>query len=321
MARIDEFLKRAIPIHQKKTSAHLGDRLKYVGASDIAGCSRKAVLGKLSAVEHTIRQMLVFDRGHAAQSMFRGYFQAGGASFEEEVEIAHPRYDIMCHIDFLFRGKTRLHVVEMKSTDGIPDEPYGSWVDQLHVQMGLLRLQEGPEIEIGGSILAVDLNKGVYKEFNSYAPHPEIFAFLVERGRHIISAMRGECEPKTAPSILCGFCAFRRGCPAHVALEIPDEVTDRVAEYERLDRQKKDLEKRLDPMRNELITFFGGSFQGVTEDGIAVATTTIAASETVDAKKLKKDFPDLFKACSKPKAGYTKLEIKKLPPAPLAIAA
>ncbi len=74
-------------------------------------------------------------------------------------------------------------------------------------------------------------------------------------------------------------------------------------------------------MKNELVTFFGGSFQGVTEDGIAVATTTIAASETVDAKKLKKDFPELFKACSKPKAGYTKLEIKKLPPAPLAIAA
>jgi len=77
----------------------------------------------------------------------------------------------------------------------------------------------------------------------------------------------------------------------------------------------------MDPMKNELITFFGGSFQGITEDGIAVATTTVSASETVDAKKLKKDHPDVFKACSKPKAGYTKLEIKKLPPAPLAKAA
>ena len=105
MARIDEFLKRAIPAHQKKASAHLGDRTKYAGASDIAGCSRKAVLGKLSPVEHTIKQLLVFDRGHAAQAMFRDYFLAGGANFEEEVEIAHPLYDIICHIDFLFRGK------------------------------------------------------------------------------------------------------------------------------------------------------------------------------------------------------------------------
>ena len=321
MARIDEFLTRAIPTHQKKASAHLGDRTTYAGASDIAGCSRKAVLGKLSPAEHTIKQMLIFDRGHAAQAMFRDYFLAGGANFEEEVEIAHPLYDIICHIDFLFRGKKRLHVVEMKSTDGIPDEPYGSWVDQLHVQMGLLRLQEGSEIEIGGSILAVDLNKGVYKEFNSYVPHPAVFAPLVEKGKHILSALRGECKPKTCPSILCGFCSYRTGCPAHVALEIPEEVTDRVAEYERLDRQKKDLEKRLDPMKTELIEFFGGSFQGVTEDGIAVATTQVAASEYADSKKVKKEHPFVFEACKKTKAAYTKLEVKRLPPAQLAKAA
>ncbi len=321
MARIDEFLKRAIPAHQKKASAHLGDRTTYAGASDIAGCPRKAVLGKHSSVEHTIKQMLVFDRGHAAQAMFRDYFLAGGATFEEEVEIAHPHHDIICHIDFLFRGKQRLHVVEMKSTDGIPDEPYGSWVDQLHVQMGLLRLLEGPEIEIGGSILAVDLNKGAYKEFNSYVPHPEVFAPLVDRGIHILSAMRGECEPNPCPSILCGFCSFRTGCPAHVSLEIPEEVTGRVIAYEGLDRQKKDLEKRMEPLKNELITFFGGSFQGVTEDGIAVATTSVAASDYVDSKKVKKDHPLVYQACKKVKAGYTKLEIKQLPPAPLAKAA
>jgi hypothetical protein len=253
--------------------------------------------------------------------MFRDYFLAGGATFEEEVEIAHPIYDIICHIDFLFRGKQRLHVVEMKSTDGIPDEPYGSWVDQLHVQMGLLRLLEGPEIEINGSILAVDLNKGVYKEFNSYFPHPEVFAPLIERGKHILSAMRGECEPKPCPSLLCGFCSWRTGCPAHIALEIPEEVTDRVVTYEGLDRQKKDLEKRMEPLKNELLAFFGGSFQGITEDGIAVTTTSIAASDYVDSKKVKKDHPLVYQACKKEKVGYTKLEIKKLPPAPLAKAA
>ena len=71
MARIDDFLKKAIPVHQQQTSAHLGDRTTYVGASDIAGCPRKAVLGKLLPVAHTIKQLLVFDRGHAAQAIFR----------------------------------------------------------------------------------------------------------------------------------------------------------------------------------------------------------------------------------------------------------
>jgi hypothetical protein len=321
MARIDDFLKKAIPVHQQQTSAHLGDRTTYVGASDIAGCPRKAVLGKLLPVAHTIKQLLVFDRGHAAQAIFRDYFRAGGASFEEEVEIAHPDYAIKCHIDFLFRGKQRLHVVEMKSTDGIPDEPYGSWVDQLHVQMGLLRLQVGPDRDIGGSILAVDLNKGVYREFNSHVPHPEVFTPLIERGQHILSALRGECEPNPCPSLLCGYCSYRTGCPAHRALEIPEEVTERVAAYERLDRQKKDLEKQLEPLKSELLEFFGGVFHGITADGIAVATTTVAASEYLDAKKIKKEYPFVYQSCKKEKAGYTKLEIKQLPPAALLKAA
>jgi hypothetical protein len=123
------------------------------------------------------------------------------------------------------------------------------------------------------------------------------------------------------PGVLCGFCSYRGGCPAHKDQEVPREITDRVAEYECLDRRKKDLEKSLDPMKKELIAFFGKRFQGVTEDGIAVATTTIAPGETVDSATLKADFPDVFKNCSRPKAGYTKLEIRKLPPAPLAKAA
>ncbi|NVN93601.1 MAG: hypothetical protein HXX11_23800 [Desulfuromonadales bacterium] len=110
-------------------------------------------------------------------------------------------------------------------------------------------------------------------------------------------------------------------CPAHRDQEIPLEVTERVAEYECLDRRKKDLEKTLDPLKKELIAFFGKRFQGVTEDGIAVTTTTIAAGENVDASMLKADFPDVYKNCSRPKAGYTKLEVRKLPVQPLAKAA
>ena len=321
MARIDEFLKKAIPAHQKQASAHLGDRTLYVGASDIAGCPRKAVLGKLSPAAYSLKQLLIFDRGHAAQAIFRDYFLAGGATFEEEVEIIHPDYDIKCHIDFLFRGKQRLHVVEMKSTDGIPDEPYGSWVDQLHVQMGLLRLQAGPDMEIGGSILVVDLNKGLYREFNSHVPHPEVFAPLVERGKQILSALRGECDPHPSPSLLCGFCPYRQGCPAHSDQAIPAEVTRQVTTYERLDREKKQLEKQLEPLKGELLEYFGGSFHGVTEDGIAVATTTVAPSDSLDTKLVKKEYPAVYQACRKEKAGYTKLEIRQLPPAPLPKAA
>lgn len=318
MSKLAAFLGRAIPAHQQKQSSHLGDRTLYVGASDIAGCPRKAALGKQNPSPHDIKTLLRFSRGHAAQAMYADFFRTGGALFEEEVEVRHPAIpEIRCHIDFLFyanRQTKRLHIVEMKSTDGIPDEPYASWVDQLHVQMGLLQLTLDPEVEIGGSILVVDLNAGTYREFNSYTPNRLVFDQLVEKGKHILAAARGECAPRTEPGILCGYCPFRTGCPSHaVALDLPREILDAGRKYLELNEQKKALETRLDVLKNDILTFADGTFKGAS-DGILINVTSVAESVMIDSCKLKRKYPDIYHQVTKPKAGFVKLEIKPFIP-------
>lgn len=318
MSKLAAFLGRAIPTHQQKQSSHLGDRALYVGASDIAGCPRKAALGKQNPTGHDIKTLLRFSRGHAAQAMYADFFRTGGALFEEEVEVRHPAIpEIRCHIDFLFyanRQTKRLHIVEMKSTDGIPDEPYASWVDQLHVQMGLLQLTLDPAVEIGGSILVVDLNAGSYHEFNSYTPNRLVFDQLVEKGKHILAAARGECAPRTEPGILCGYCPFRTGCPSHaVALDLPREILDTGRKYLELNEQKKALENRLDVLKNDILTFADGTFKGAS-DGILINVTSVADSTTIDSYKLKRNYPDIYDQVTKPKSGYVKLEIKPFTP-------
>jgi hypothetical protein len=290
----------------------------YVGASDIAGCPRKAALGKRSPVGHDIRTLLRFARGHAAQAMYADFFRTGGALFEEEVEVKHPHFpEIRCHVDFLFYGNRqtrRLHIVEMKSTDGIPDEPYASWVDQLHVQMGLLQLVLDPEVEIGGSILAVDLNAGTYREFNSYSPNRLVFDQLMEKGQHILAATRGQCAPRTEPGILCGYCPFRPGCPSHaVGVELPAEILKAGRTYLELNDQKKALETRLDVLKNDILTFADGLFKGAS-DGLLINVTPVAGSVTVDSARLRRDYPDIYEKVMKPKAGFVKLEIRPFTP-------
>lgn len=318
MSKLAAFLGRAIPTHQQKQSSHLGDRTVYVGASDIAGCPRKAALGKQTPSDYDIKTLLRFSRGHAAQAMYADFFRTGGALFEEEVEVKHPQFpEIRCHIDFLFyanRQTKRLHVVEMKSTDGIPDEPYASWVDQLHVQMGLLHLTLDPEVEIGGSILVVDLNAGTYREFNNYAPNKLVFNQLMEKGQHILAATRGDCAPKTEPGFLCGYCSFRHGCPAHaIDMDLPPEIHDAGKAYLELNEQKKGIEARLEVLKNEILTFTDGVFKGAS-DGILVTVTSVADSVIVDSKKLKNSYPDIYDQVTKPKSGFLKLEIKPFMP-------
>jgi CRISPR-associated exonuclease Cas4 len=320
MSKLQAFISRAILLLSAENDSRLGDRTLYVGASDIAGCPRKAVLGKLQPKPRTVKELLVLMRGHYAQSLFSNLFKAGGAKFEEELELCHPDEPrVKCHIDFTFMGQNRIHIVEMKSTDGIPDDPYGSWVEQLHVQMGLAKLHYqrlGVQMDITGSILVFDLNKGDFQEFNGFVPNEDIFESLMRRAGRILFALAGEMEAECAPGFLCGdWCPYRTDCPAFAGAEgLPEDVADAAADLASLMRKKKALENEIDVLKLSLLSFTGDcNYKGVA-DGVSLITTLVAAGEAIDLNKLKADYPEAFAACKKTKRGYMKVEAKRLPP-------
>jgi len=339
MSRLVTFNTKALLLLERENTERLDDfsrpRAAMATASEICGCHRKVILKmKLPSIS-TDRELRKKRRGHifeidqAERFTVMGFSEvaprefpnARGPCFTRQLVVEHTEHPLGSHLDFVVRHVDgSLHIIECKTTDGIPPEPYGNWVDQLHIQLGLLKLNY-PSAEIRGSIIAADLSAGEEEEFNSFFPDMTLLDYYVNKGRELVEAKSGSTSPATLPGVLCGFCPYRAGCPAHTDGEFPADVTERVSEYECLDRRKKDLEKTLEPMKKELIAFFGKRFQGVTDEGIAVATTTVPPGETVDANKLKTEFPDMFTACKKPKAGYTKLEVRRLPPAPSAVAA
>jgi len=318
MSKLDVFFGKALAIHSLNNSSHLGDRSQYIGASDIASCPRKVVNSRLHPLPHDTKTLMRFARGHITEDLLAQVFEAGGATFLRQVEACHPIEPIRCHIDFVFFSTRngRLHLVEVKSVDGIPFEPYSQWIDQLHVQLGLFQ-ENNPDSQTGGSILAVDLNAGTWKEFNGFSPNETLYRFLLEKkGKHILSALQGECEPDTEPGLLCGYCAYRSGCPAHAGSQpIPQEILTTADAYERLNWQKDILETGLEVLRNEILAFTGmdKSFRG-QEGEISIATRVSPDTTMVDSKKLKADYPDIYKTCSKAKRGSTKLEVKRIRP-------
>lgn len=325
--RLEQFLAKAIGLYGKGNSAHLGDRSQYIGASDIAGCPRKAVLSRQHPVEHSVTTQLRFAWGHLSQELFARLFTTGGLRFEEEVEIKHPHNPrIRCHIDFLFKGKEgRYHVVEKKATKEIPSEPYQSWVDQLQFQMGMLKRfhPEARNAEIGGSVLAAmplpkeDFRKLVsgVKEFNSYTPNDIVFEHLMKKANHILAAIDGKEEARCEPSLICGVCPHNSSCPSRSfpELEIPQDVIKVAKTYLELNEQRKRIEADLDALKEDLLKYAGKSFSG-SHDGVLIRSFTVKDGTTVDSKKLQKDFPEAFKACSKPKSGGTRLEITAVQP-------
>lgn len=328
MGKLDEFLSKAVNTHAQNNSQHLGDRTEYIGASDIAGCPRKAVMSRLRPKPHSFATLLRFAWGHAAQALFRDIFVAGGMkpgeNFEEEAELSHPDNPrIKCHIDFLFKSNQRLHVVEKKATKHLPNTAYDSWVNQIHVQMGLLKLHPMAQgKQIGGSILATEPlprdseenDQPGYKEYNSFEPDDLVFAHMMKKGEHILACIDGKEKPDVEPGPLCGSCAYSGDCPSRTGDQknIPSEILEAAQEHEQLRKQKNEIEKKLDGLKEIITDFTGRKFSGET-NGTALVVTTVSGREFVDLSVLKNKYPAAFEASKRKSRGWTSITVQLKP--------
>ena len=68
------FEENLAKVMAEDTTSSLGDRSKYIGASDIGGCLRASYLNKIEPKEIDTKQNLVFLRGHLAEGILKKAF-------------------------------------------------------------------------------------------------------------------------------------------------------------------------------------------------------------------------------------------------------
>jgi len=310
------FFETAVAQLNRNKSAELGDRTRYIGSSDVGGCARMVYLQRKHPSEPDFTTMLKFSRGHVAETLIDDIFKAAGINhlYDTQVELRHPVYPLRAHVDFLFYAdfdnKPVLHILELKSVNNIPDEPYPHWIDQITFQLGLLRIQY-PKAKMGGSILAIDLNAGKLHQFNGFEHNDSLCNYLFTRGLHMIDCLDDKEEPKASASHMCSFCSYRSDCPEMnlPKVELPPEIEALANKYVELNEIRHDTDKELQSIRNELLEFTGSSFKGRSDD-IELAVSTVAPSQVVDTKLLKNRYPDIYPEVLKERAGYTKLECR-----------
>ena len=277
----------------------LGDRSTYVGSSDVGGCPRRVVLEKLCPTPLDTPARLRQLRGHVAEELIGRLFTLSGHSFVHQLELIHPEEPFQAHVDFLFTDDPRCaHIVEVKTANGLPEEPYPSWLDQLQWQMGLFQLQH-PERAIYGHLLAVDLNAGKSVNFGPFEPCGEVFAYLQLKGGRIMEAVETGEELEPCPGLLCGQCPHRDDCPAHeVGQELPLEVAALAEQYLTLNEVKSTTEKAMKPLKENLLAFAGERYKGHSPH-CTLSVTKVVPREEAEPR------------AAKPKGPYLKLDIRR----------
>lgn len=149
-----------------ETATQLGDRSQYVGLSDVGKgveCMRSAVAGKLGLgkratelsvmdwyqqgkfeqIYAALKKQLVLQRGHWLESGIANALQANGTNMLCQLEIAtqYKGVPIKAHLDFaLVWGwpQPTVRILELKSTERIPESLYTAYETQLYGQLGFL---------------------------------------------------------------------------------------------------------------------------------------------------------------------------------------
>lgn len=281
------------------SSPQLGDRATYVGSSDIGQCPRKVVLEKLAPTPLDTTSRFRQLRGTVAEMLIEKLFTLSGYSFLSQLELSHPEEPFRAHVDFCFTDDPEtMHFVEVKTANGLPDEPFPSWLDQLQWQLGLFLLQY-PGKKVQGHLLALDLNAGRFKAFGPYEPSKEIFAYLMDKGRIIMEAVATGEELQPSSGLLCGQCPHRDDCPAHdIGMELPLEVAVMAEKYLTLNESKSQSEKAMKPIKENLLAFAGERYKGHSPH-CTVSVAKIIPREEIEAKT------------AKPRASYMKLDVRR----------
>ena len=305
---IREIISTSLPaIAREKGFSDLGDRSRYIGASDVGQCPRKTIMGKLFPQPITIEQQLVFERGHLAENIIHEsllhYCSCGdNQKVSAQVEVCYPNEpNIKAHIDFVLEDNDNgvKTVIEVK-TASMVTTPYDSWVEQTIFQQGLLKLVN-PDFTVEGYVLCLDLKTGNIAEF-PVEYDESVFQNLIERAKYLLSLLENEnLDLENIPqkqSILCGYCAFQADCPAYADKgNIPDELKALIREYSSINIAKKEIDKKLDGLK-EVITSYGPFRANV--DGIK-ASYAVSSMMSLDIKALKANEPELAEMYSSPK--------------------
>ena len=283
-------LARVLDLETKST---LGDRSTYIGASDIGGCPYSIVKSKKNPPVHSLKQQIIFQRGHLAEDLVSKMLDGLNVIDQFEVLGKIDQMQLKAHLDKLIKSKSKCVIVEAKTVSAPVDEPYESWIYQVQFQMGLLQ-QEGCEHEVEAYVLAMDLNTGwlktFYIEFDDY-----LFETCLGKAQHIEEAMKGKVEPKAIIQNYCSTCHYKMECPkqGQHAQDLPEDVKADLEFIKKSKAMAKESKLRENRVKSYLVNMS-------IESGRDIESNTVVSVREQNTSKFstydfKIAYPELYK--------------------------
>lgn len=280
----------------EKSTTDLGERSRYIGASDLPRCVRQSVLKKLEESEYDLKSLIRMKRGDIAEDILvSGLSNSGvtiiskqtcGKQFSLEEEIDGVPYK--AHLDVVIQYEVNdmmyYGVVECKSiSTSIPRKPDSDHIEQLNFGMGLLK-RKNPTAQVFGSLFLINIQSGECGFFDhSYSE--AIFEKSLLKGvrlwNYLTSYKSGEIESTDIlawVNLGCSTCNDMDDCPRYAGEDCP-ELIPMIEEAMKYSAERSAAEKNYDSLKSSLVDIMNN--KGIT----ALKSGSFTVSNSVRSRK------------------------------------
>jgi CRISPR-associated exonuclease Cas4 len=307
-ARFEKNFREAL---KKDTENSLGDRSRYIGASDISGCLRSSYLSKVAKKEDDISQLLTFERGHQFENIVRKFLY--GETFKEQVEIKNAKtsngFPLKPHLDFVIYDKERKKatIVEAKSTKNII-ELYESYVLQIQIQMGLLQEQCGNKWTVNGLIFVISTESeyGIFP----VEQNKTLFDMAMQRADVLADAIKKGIEPEAEIQAYCSMCPFKGDCKAvskGVDKQLPFNIKSSIRKLKTLQKAEKEIKNIKETVKSFMETT--NTFVAKCDDTTVSLCKNSGDKYSLDVNRLRVEEPEMYAKYRKESQGSSWLRI------------
>lgn len=307
---VEEGLRR---YSQKQTEQTLGDRSTYIGGSDLFKCPRQTMLQKKHPITPTLKDNIIFSRGHLAEGILSNAFDGMEFNYEEQYEVvgSGDLEGVRAHIDFLLNfGKSSV-LVEVKSVSAPLSAPREAWYYQVLLGLGLMK-RAGKNVSDRAQIFCVDVNTGWYKNFEVIYTE-ESFQQVIQEAQKMVAYLRSPDIPtecKVTP--LCAYCKYSSDCPAisKGSVEINGEMMEDLRLLCEFSEQEKEAKSGKEAVSKRVMRFMDATrIKNLQIGNRFVTLTSRSSGDRLDVQFLKANFPEIYKQCLKETSTYSFLKI------------
>jgi len=279
---------------KEETKAKLGDRSKYIGASDIVACPRAAYLNKVSPVEFDIEKLMIFEGGHAFENVVEKMM--GNAPYKREVEFTDgaEQYPIKVHCDFIvFNKQTKeATIIEVKTKKSDDLTPYTENIMQVQFQWYIAErsLKEHGWKVKNAYLVVGNRNTGKY-EVHEVKKDENLQKLLIKKAKMLREALIKKEEPEGEEKLYCSSCPYRKSCGTFCKGAVGASfLEDEVQKILELEEQKKLLEEKIKAKKEALKKYLEEKEVSKVKTGEHIVSLTKETFYvTLDINAIKKD--------------------------------